>query len=218
METNIVSVIAKHRNPAARVDHLTNQVIVMSIELLWLIPVIAAAFLVPIIVFSHQKKPHGTEFDRNSQNLAREVERYNEGGLPPSSGPAEKRLSEIEVTINRVSQALSSQQQIIKSVAGKDAGHDTDVLDIKEKLHELQREYDIVISENYSLRSRIKKLIDDKAAAGRALPQASAAPGDEIRGPGEVDKADKPVDMHMYDDTRMFKQSDLTGGSEMERS
>mgnify|MGYP000703100723 CR=1 FL=1 len=187
----------------------------MFIELLWLIPVMAAALFLPIIIFAGPRRTSEKNIDRHTKNLAREVERFNEGDISAPSPAAERRLSEIELTINRVSDVLSSQQKIIREAMGKDAGRDTELLDIKEKLRELQREYDIVISENYSLRARLKKLMDKRAAASAAAAPSAA---DEIRGPGDIDKGQYRSNMQLYDDTRMLRQSDLNDTSEIELS
>jgi hypothetical protein len=189
----------------------------MSIELLWLIPIIAVALIVPVIIYSTKNRPNQSQAGRHAQDLAREVEMYNENGLPKESGRAEKRLGEIEKTISRVSDVLSSQQKIIRDVVGKDASRETGLMELKQKLRELQNEYDIVISENYSLRSRVKKLIEDRKSSGSSSGSA-VSPGDEICGPGDTDKEDRPVNMQLYDDTRTFKQSELDGEPDPENS
>ncbi len=189
----------------------------MSIELLWLVPIIAAALFLPVIVFARQKRVADREVDEQTQDLAREVDRFNTAGVAVSPTHAEKRLSDIELTISRVSSALSTQQKIIEDFRGKDVGHENEFLDLKEKLRELQREYDIVISENYSLRAKVKRLVEERTVAN-AAHNSAAAPGSEIRGPGQVDEGQKQVNMQMYDDTRMFHASDLNDTSEINLS
>ncbi|MBD3391254.1 MAG: hypothetical protein GF418_04285 [Chitinivibrionales bacterium] len=189
----------------------------MSIELLWLIPIVAAALFLPVIVMTNQRRhrlDHGA--DNPTRELLHEVELFNQAPVGRTM-PAEKRLSDIEHTISRVSAALSSQQKIIEGFRGKDVGHDGDLVELKEKLRELQKEYDIVISENYSLRARVKQLSERQRSAG-SMPAAHQEPRDEILGPGQERERAKPVNMQLYDDTRMFRVSDITGASEVNLS
>jgi hypothetical protein len=182
----------------------------MPIEILWLIPVFAAALLLPIVFLTAGKKDRKSTIGKFVPDLVREVEKFNEGGLLRESGRAEKRLTEIEMTINRVSDVLSSQQKIIQDVVGKDAGRESGLADLKEKLRELQNEYDIVISENYSLRSRLKKVLDSRNIAESA-GHGDSSSMDQILGPGETRIKDKQVNMQLYDDTRTFSQAELNG-------
>ena len=66
-------------------------------------------------------------------------------------------MREIENTIRLVSTALSNQQKIIENFQGKDVALENEHNSLKQKLQELQKEYDITISENYSLRARLNK-------------------------------------------------------------
>jgi hypothetical protein len=101
---------------------------------------------------------------------------------------------------------------------GTDTAHDTKLVELKEKLNELQREYDIVISENYSLRARVKKLADEQAVH-RAAEKAAATTADSVHGPGEDGEKPALLDTRqLYDDTRMYRKTDLGDSSEIQLS
>lgn len=130
----------------------------MSIELLWIIPIVSAAMVILILIFNLQKKNYA---DSGLRNLKREVEEYNTG-IADNKGAQimseESRLNKIENTIQLVSTMLSNQQKTIENFHGKDDTLEKELNDLKEKLKELQEEYDITISENYSLRARLNKV------------------------------------------------------------
>lgn len=133
----------------------------MSIELLWIIPIVAVALLVLVLVLNLQQNRENQWLDNEKSDLKREVTDYNNGiaiGRNVLSETSENRLRDIESTIKLVSTALSNQQKIIENFQGNDANIAQEQLILKNKLQELQHEYDIIISENYSLRARLKKI------------------------------------------------------------
>lgn len=195
----------------------------MSIELLWLIPVVALALFLPVLILSIQRSTNQT-VNSQTRDLAREVEQFNNGlGQQPLTRTSnQNRGGEIEKTINLVTAALSSQQEIIAAYKGKDTSYEYELNELKEKLLHLQQEYDIVISENYSLRARIKKLRDESPERDPDDQQPSSVAGVYTvqKGGEETDKPlmTRPVriaNMALYDDTRMFKASDLDDTSEI---
>ena len=130
----------------------------MSIELLWIIPIVSAAMVILILLFNLQKKGRANSGFRD---LKREVEEYNTGIADNKRSQLiseESRLNKIENTIQLVSTMLSNQQKTIENFHGKDVTLEKEFNDLKEKLKELQEEYDITISENYSLRARLNKV------------------------------------------------------------
>ncbi len=131
----------------------------MSIELLYIIPVVALSFLVVINIVLRQR--NSERRNRSDAHLHREVEEFNVGkvsGSGDAAGAPESRLGEIEKTINLVTHALSSQQQVIEGFRGSNIGYSSEMETLKSRLGELQKEYDIILSENYSLRAKIRKL------------------------------------------------------------
>ncbi len=194
----------------------------MSIELLWLIPIVALALFLPLLILSMQRQSTEHAVSSQTRDLAREVEQFNSGfaGQSLVRKSNQGRLSEIEKTINLVTAALSSQQEIIAAYKGKDTSYEFKLHELKEKLASLQQEYDIVISENYSLRARIKKLQEQKGSllAFTASKPEQGNPKKQEPTPAAQSAPHKPIrvaNMALYDDTRMFKASDLDDTSEI---
>jgi len=129
----------------------------MTIELLWIVPVIAVTIFFLIIALNHQKKNKNGKRD-----LHKEVEEYNRGASQSTNKElirlSETRLNEIEKTIQLVSTTISNQQHIIESFRGKDAKFADELKELKQKLLQLQKEYDLLVSENYTLRARLNKI------------------------------------------------------------
>lgn len=135
----------------------------MSIELLWIVPIVAAALFVLIVALNFQKSGHNAV--NGERDLNREVEEFNNRvGIDKEilQNLTSTRTNGIEKTVQLVSSALSNQQKIIEKFLGKDAALEHELNELKGRLHELQQEYDITLSENYSLKARLKKIIYDK--------------------------------------------------------
>ena len=74
----------------------------MAIELLWIIPIVAAALLILMIVLTIQQGKNNEQSNGNNISLKEEVEQYNRGvtlAKEPINPSSESRLSEIEKTI-----------------------------------------------------------------------------------------------------------------------
>ncbi len=187
----------------------------MSIELLWIIPIVAAALLVLVVALSLQQKNEVTQASRDVLNMKREVEDYNRGislEKKVHSEPSDARLREIENTINKVSTLLSNQQKTIENFQGKDVTLENEFKDLKMKLQELQKEYDITISENYSMRARLKKL--DQA-------KQEAVPESKMMDDTDTIERSKVLNMKIFEDTRMIdpdKPANLDDTSEINLS
>lgn len=189
----------------------------MSIELLWIIPAVAVAIFFLILILSTQREREA-EVGASDQDLIREVELFNRGyhAPRPTGNGAEKRLGEIEKTIELVSTALSNQQKVIENYAGKDEAYVAQLNGLKKKLLQLQHEYDILLSENYSLRARIASLTEKTGEPDNARNAES-----ERRHPHEDTdtlEAERLHHMRLYDDTRTFRSSDLSDTSEINLS
>ncbi len=187
----------------------------MSIELLWIIPIVAAALLILMIVLTIQQGKNNESNNPNNFNLKDEVDQYNSGYNPKkevASSSSESRLREIEKTIQLVSTALSSQQQTIENFQGKDSKFVDALNELKQKLRELQNEYDTIISENYSLRARLNKIENKKIT--NDIPQFTTqkGPSHDETGYDETDyiEKDKLINLKIYGNKSAKKSSKLT--------
>jgi hypothetical protein len=188
-------------------------VIVLSIELLWIIPLIALVMALPLVYRAYQKRePDASRL--HTKDLVEQVEMFNQGSHLASQ-PAGKRSSEIESIITMVTAALSNQQKVIETFKGKDDTITGELNTLKSKLHELQQEYDIVISENYSLKARVNKIVRERQG-GPASPEPeppAPLPPPPVAAPKEPPRF---VDFaKLYGDTRAFNTSDLDDTSEV---
>lgn len=188
----------------------------MSIELLWIIPIVAVALLVLVVALSLQQKDE--KAFNGIRDMKREVEDYNSGIASDSEenvarDTSEVRLKEIENTIQLVSTALSNQQKIIENFQGKDVALENEFNLLKQKLQEVQKEYDITISENYSLRARLNK-------AGKEVPEP--LPEDnEISEDTDAIERSKVLNKKVFDDSHKIdrtKSSELDDTSEINLS
>ncbi len=136
----------------------------MGIELLWLLPVVALGVFIFLVVYLLQKRP----LDSNGSDLSRQVKQFNSGAHHFSSTPEkpvkelEKRLSELENSITYITQSISHQQKSIDRFVDNGHARSEDAAELKRNLAELHREYDVILSENYSLRSRLRKLLSEE--------------------------------------------------------
>lgn len=189
----------------------------MSIELLWLIPVVAFALALLIIALSFQNRKTDASSKGQGRDLAREVDTFNMGFVRQEKS-AEERFGEIETTISLVNSALSNQQKIIETFKGKDTNLENELNTLKDKLRELQQEYDIVISENYSMRARIKKFFEEKSVKEENVSSAQSAKstGDGfVQDAFAIQKEKTEKKINLYDDTKAFEINELGGGSEI---
>lgn len=179
----------------------------MSIELLYLFPILALSILIFAIVFRTQRKGEPEERGRPPDTLTREVKAFNDGvvGAPPKPREVpQTRLSEIEKTISLVSKTLSSQQKIIEEFQGSNAHYTDAVTNLKNRLKELQREYDIVLSENYSLRAKLKRLRSGRNGAHEVRENFHVEKQESV----SSSRADRRNEQSLFEDTRVLH--DLT--------
>lgn len=187
----------------------------MSIELLWIIPIVAAALIVLVVALSLQQKSEVTQASRDVLNMKRAVADFNRGISPEKkvhSEPSDARLREIENTIHKVSTMLSNQQKTIENFQGKDVTLENELTDLKKNLQELQKEYDITISENYSMRARLKKL---------DVVEPGTSPENNMMEDTDTIERSKVLNMKIFEDTRMIdpdKPAELDDTSEINLS
>lgn len=193
----------------------------MSIELLWIIPIVSAAFAIFTIVINLQKRDENETDTFDFRDLRQEVDEFNSGMVVDLKAPvasAEKRLSKIESTIQLVSTALSNQQKVIENFQGKDDTLENELNNLKEKLIELQNEYDITISENYSLRAHLNKV--EKERERRRSSSGATAKGDMSQDTDAIEIS-KVLNMKIYEEDRKLdpsKPSELDDTSEINLS
>jgi archaellum component FlaC len=194
----------------------------MSIELLYIVPIIALSLLLFFNLLARQKKSLTRSHD---ESLVREVEAFNVGMGDNRTGvrqPPEARIGDIEKTITLVSQRLSSQQKLIDGFQGSNRGYASEIDGLKSRLLDLQKEYDITLSENYSLRAKMRKLEERINAQSptttvpvvpRVAPADAAPPTVESRRhQSESAEARK----QLYGDTEVFGATSMDDTTELE--
>ena len=190
------------------------QFISERIEFLWIIPVVAFAFFIFMIQLLAQKKE-----DRH--DLSKEVAQFNTGihsPEPASSEQGSDRLSQLERAIASVTDSISAQQRAIEQFHRDNTSYTGEINDLKHKLRELYKEYDIILSENYSLRAKVKKLQDSREETNEeqeaSIPSTQALPPEVSPDP----KFSSKVDLKLYEDTRTLNLAFLDDTSEVDLS
>jgi regulator of replication initiation timing len=182
----------------------------MHIELLWIIPIISFAIFLFIVAYQAQK---AAERKSKTAVLSTEVALFNAGQEVPGVSKNERnfdRLQDLEKAINLVTEVLSRQARETPSGTAdtQNPGSD-DVNELKEKLRSVFKEYDIILSENYTLRAKVKqlsRLIKEKEEPSE-VPEFPQNPlTTEARDGG----APSGNAMHLYDDTRLINLITLT--------
>lgn len=196
---------------------------VPPIETLWIVPIFGFALFIPIIILANsrsRKESSGTD----EPNLEAQVARFNSGAqIVPATVLSEsrgtERLQEMEKTISLVMATLSNQQRLLQGANPQDGVVGKELNVLKEKLRELQKEYDIVISENYALRARVQSLLKqgqpldvEKSLVGRTGALESGGSQNRKNSNGKQ-RAATGTEL-LYDDTRTFKAWNLEDTSE----
>jgi chromosome segregation ATPase len=181
----------------------------MSIELLWIIPIVAFSFFIFLLIYNVTK-------DQNDpyKDLSREVARFNTGMHNPVQQfpiTSEKRLEELEKAILSVNESIANQQKLMAQVNLGNSSNNSEVEELRKKLRELQREYDIVTSENYALRAKIKYLVENKTSAENDNKDTSTIQKTPF--PNNKSK----INLKLYEDTRIVNLSQLENNEENEK-
>ena len=181
----------------------------MHIELLWIIPIISFAVFLFIVAYQAQKS---AERKSKTAVLSTEVALFNAGQEVPALSKNERnfdRLQELEKAINLVTEVLSRQARETPSgTAGTQTPDSDDVNELKEKLRSVFKEYDIILSENYTLRAKVKqlsRLIKEKKESSEVAEPSQNPPPTEARDSG----APSGNAMNLYDDTRLINLTTL---------
>lgn len=181
----------------------------MSIELLWIIPIIAFSFFIFLLVYNISKRQ-----DNPYKDLSNEVARFNYGIQQPVQLQItpEKRLDELEKAIISVNESIANQQKLMEKVNKESTSSSSEIEELRKKLHELQKEYDIVISENYSLRAKVKYLIETKGAVSdKNIEDDSSKTPAVQNGKGKIN-------LKLYEDTRLMSLSQLQNIEESDKA
>lgn len=185
----------------------------MAIELLWIVPVVAIGLGFLLIALFLQKKDEQTSSVPEAGGGTRE--RPVRGERETSDN---RRISDIERQIERLRQELSNQEEKVERFEQENTVYCAEINDLRSKLQGIHKEYDIVVSENFSLRARVKKLkkqLDEHPAAvasGAGVRTESA--GREIFSGG--DEESNLVAMRLFGDTRRMEIVDLEDTGEID--
>jgi septal ring factor EnvC (AmiA/AmiB activator) len=177
----------------------------MSIELLWIIPIVAFSFFIFLLIYNATK-----DQDNPYKDLSREVARFNNGIVQQLPITSEKRLEELEKAILSVNESIANQQKLMDQVNLENSSNNSEIEELRKKLRELQREYDIVTSENYSLRAKIKYLTENKASDEDVDVNAAQKP------PLQSNKG--KINLKLYEDTRIMNLSQLENNEDNEKA
>ena len=179
----------------------------MHIELLWLIPVFAFAGFLFFIAFHVQRK---SELQFRGADLSKEVALFNAGqgisGRKTVQGNHDERLRELEKAINVLSTELSTERtRQEKKIEAGEPGGKSEIDELKEKLRTVFKEYDIVLSENYALRAKVKQIMKNNHLDD-TRDEAPEASMDSFL--TNAPSQGKP-NLHLYGDTRLMKIIEL---------
>jgi len=174
----------------------------MSIELLYIVPIIALVAFTFIISFFAQKK---SAQQQQAKKLANEVQQFNEGKLIGAQRSAEERLDDFEKTITSINKALSNQQKVIEKFQQENSSYNGEIDNLKKKLREMHKEYDIVVSQNYSLRAKfnaLSKKPEAQAVAGQTARHSE--PEAYISMQTSQPKPGYEMNMSLFDETKVM--------------
>jgi septal ring factor EnvC (AmiA/AmiB activator) len=189
------------------------------IGLLWIIPAVAFSFFLFLQIFFAQKREERAD-------MSQEVAQFNTGEtqmtIQDTLPNATDRLGQLEKAIASVTNSLLAQQRAIEQFHKENSSYSGEINELKSRLRELYKEYDIVLSENYLLRAKVKKLQgkegdeehEDLHEVALEDIEAAAPP------PPQPVKTDNPlsskVDMKLYEDTRALNLTLLDDTSEID--
>ncbi len=189
---------------------------IMSIELLYIVPILALAVLVFLLVFNAQKRADSGAAAEPAAAGAPAGKRQGDTAFLAARRSTEERLNEYERTIAQINTSLSKQQRIIEKFQLENTSYNGEIEKLNSKLREIHKEYDIVISENYSLRAKVKSLQKKAEAAPPIAGTADAAAPSFAAQDRASGKEHVEMNMNLYEDTRLFKASILDDTSEFD--
>jgi len=175
--------------------------------MLWIIPITSFVIFIGIVFYFAQKKTLNSE-------LKNEVLKFNSGTISRiPHAPSDIKLQELEKAISAVTDSINNQQNVIDDFKREKIDCTVEINDLKDKLRELYKEYDIVVSENYSLRAKLKKINDDKNESSIDLPEHEPKimkndVSKEVDA-NDVEVTQGKVNMKLYEDTRILNITTL---------
>jgi chromosome segregation ATPase len=175
--------------------------------MLWIIPIVSFVIFIGIVFYFAQKKTLRSE-------LKSEVLKFNSGSISrvPHT-PSDSKLQELEKAISAVTDSINNQQNVIDDFKREKIDCTVEINDLKEKLRELYKEYDIVVSENYSLRAKLKKLNEDKNGHDTETPEPEQKnmknDVSKVSDTNDVEVTQGKVNLKLYEDTRLLNVASL---------
>jgi Mg2+ and Co2+ transporter CorA len=180
----------------------------MQIELLWIIPIVSFAFFIFLLIYFAQKNNPEHPYS----DLTKEVNRFNTGYFEKKSiqEKPDSRLNELEKSILSLTDSITHQQRIIDGFQQSNAANQSEVNELRQKLRDIHKEYDIVVSENYSLKATVKKLKSKSSD-----PQNSSVSSMITEESPELTQNSKS-NLRLYEDTRLLNSNSLEDTSEID--
>jgi septal ring factor EnvC (AmiA/AmiB activator) len=172
----------------------------MHIELLYIIPIVALALFVLVFL---QKKGEGTGAPPSATKGKKPL---GDTKFLAAQKSTEERLSEFESMISSINKAINDQQSVIGKYQTESTTYNEEIEKLRSKLRELHKEYDIVISENYSLRAKVKSLQKREESVSR---EPLREKDNQAEAPAPTVHEHSDMNMNLYEDTRLFKTSTL---------
>ncbi len=184
----------------------------MHIELLWIIPAVSFAIFIFLVIYFAQIKSAPTQ-------LKQEVNKFNNGfnNQTYELKNPDNRLEKLERSITVVTDSITNQQKVIDRFKRENKNYNCEINELKDKLRELYKEYDIILSENYSLRAKMKKMMEKSSRENNLfdIPHVSV-PSYNVE-ESENLKATK-INLKLYEDTRLLNITTLNDFNETEKS
>jgi|WetSurMetagenome_2_1015567.scaffolds.fasta_scaffold155629_2 hypothetical protein len=178
----------------------------MSIELLYIIPIIALVIIAFSVSYIGQKR---SVYLEQGKQLSAEVRQFNDGKFISQERSTEERLNEFEHTISSINKALSNQQKVIEKFQEENTLYNEEIDVLKNKLRELHKENDIVVSENYSLKAKYNKLVKNAGSELELSSRFSSEPeAVAFRRPVQS-KGAWEMGMSVLDETKTFSTNVL---------
>ncbi len=161
----------------------------MPIEVLYIIPLLAVCGFVLGWILVWQKKSARFPSQQSTDSYA---------VVAPALADRQSAASgTIQQTIELVSSALSNQQKLIEKLTGEDSGVAVQINELKTRLTDLQKEFDVVASENLTLRASAKKNSLEKTST---LTLAALAGDQSIDAPHrDTDRIDTAILLRLSD-------------------
>jgi len=168
----------------------------MSIELLWIFPIIGFGVFVSLTVYLIHNK-----YSDSGQELKRRVKQFNSGAnyVPQSTERAaaqlESRLAELENTIASLTTSISANKKSAETQPP--AANAAEQNELRKMLDNLYREYGVIMSENNALRNRFGTPVNNGNPANPVLQNPK-------------------INLRIFDDTRYLNPDNFDDTAEFD--